>query len=509
MSSSSQPITPHSLPEYCYPTERYLVDLSSAFNTCVPTNLALISSGLGLCSIIAWLFAQLPQIYKNYQLESAAGLSIFFLAEWLLGDLTNLLGAFLTKQASWQVILAAYYVSVDICLLSQYLWYSYARPWRRSRIIEWHPHDGDNLNDSEGVLEGVPAGTNGESSSEDQPTIKEENQFNEHSKGPVMSKRTNALTSDVSPSEKQLVPLAPSISPRYHHTSLGLPSQSSLLLTTFASITLAAALPKPLGPPVSIAAGIDPLGIVSSSASASEPVAESVGRVFSWISTACYLLSRIPQIVKNARRGSTSGLSASLFVAAFFGNFFYSVSVLCNPLAWSSYPPHGLFGWVGPEGSDRETWIALAAPFWLGAAGVLVMDAIIFTQFWILGGKDGEVAKEVLLVLEDDEDGQGAESDGGALPIAAAGRNRSRISTAEDGISGTGRGRTKWKKVTGWMRGWVPSPSREPISGSGIERVVSTGEERRSLLGRRRSADQGEAARDRSNYGTHNLQDSR
>ncbi|KAI9867521.1 MAG: hypothetical protein M1823_009118, partial [Watsoniomyces obsoletus] len=71
----------------------------------------------------------MPQIYKNYQIKSTAGLSIFFLAEWLLGDATNLLGALFTKQATWQVIIASYYVFVDMCLVIQYFWYTHGTQW--------------------------------------------------------------------------------------------------------------------------------------------------------------------------------------------------------------------------------------------------------------------------------------------------------------------------------------------------------------------------------------------
>src|SRR5271156_6462571 len=116
------------LPDHCTPTTSSLLHFSSYFHVCIPTPLAFISTALGCLSIVSWLFAQLPQIYKNYQLQSTAGLSIFFLVEWCLGDATNLLGALLTRQATWQVIVASYYVFVDVCLVSQYFWYTYLKP---------------------------------------------------------------------------------------------------------------------------------------------------------------------------------------------------------------------------------------------------------------------------------------------------------------------------------------------------------------------------------------------
>ena len=124
-----------SLPAHCEPANAFLHNLSASVGVCVPTNLALISTLLGTCSIISWLFAQRPQIYKNHQLKSTSGLSIYFLTEWLLGDLTNLLGSIFTQQATWQVIIASYYVFVDCALCGQWVWYGLLKHGRPLRSI--------------------------------------------------------------------------------------------------------------------------------------------------------------------------------------------------------------------------------------------------------------------------------------------------------------------------------------------------------------------------------------
>src|SRR5947209_7696453 len=115
-------------PAHCTPINRFLFDLSTFLHICVPTPLAFVSTALGTLSIVSWLFAQLPQIYKNHQLQSTSGLSMYFLIEWCLGDTTNLLGCLLTRQAGWQIVVASYYVFVDVCLVSQYFWYTYFKP---------------------------------------------------------------------------------------------------------------------------------------------------------------------------------------------------------------------------------------------------------------------------------------------------------------------------------------------------------------------------------------------
>ena len=107
-----------------------------------------------------------------------------------------------------------------------------------------------------------------------------------------------------------------------------------------------------------------------------------------------------------------------------------------------------------------------AAPFWLGAAGVLALDAAVGAQFWWFG-EEGE------------GEGEG-ESDGG---------EERRVGKDE-----RGRGMGRWRGVSGWMRGWVPSLS--PARGSGSEGVVeSVDEDERPLLEREVSRDAGYGTR--------------
>jgi hypothetical protein len=144
---------------------------------------------------------------------------------------------------------------------------------------------------------------------------------------------------------------------------------------------------------------------------------ETAGTILSWLSTFLYLGSRLPQLYKNYKLQSTAGLSPSLFAAAFSGNLFYSLALATNPSAWSDMGPYGGRGWAGPSGSDRSAWIAAAMPFFLGAAGVLGLDASVGVQFLLYGEREARV-----IVVEE------------------------------------GRGQKwRWRRVSGWMRGWVPS----------------------------------------------------
>jgi len=422
----------YKLPDNCTPTSLPLIRLSSAFGSCIPTPFAFLSTLLGGLSIVSWLFAQVPQIWKNYQLQSASGLSIYFLAEWLFGDLTNLLGALLTKQATWQVVVASYYVTVDIVLCYQYFWYTHMKPWRNTRLVI---HKGNNDGDDDGsrdILVGIspPDGSS----------------IVENSKAGNVSDAIEAL--DI-----------PAKVPDVERTQASSPSSSTEEGTPLSkrSITSVRQSPSLIGSPKALLA-VSMLCVVLTKASplpaqatkSSPPVSSSevAGRILSWTSTLLYLGSRLPQIYKNAVRRSTSGLSPTLFLAAFCGNFFYSTSLLANLQAWESYPPFGHHGWVDSEGSERTTWVALAAPFFIGAAGVLVMDATIGFQFLMYR----ESLKDSMVLVYNRE------------------------------------GRSRWRRVSGWMRGWVPSPSPE------VRAEEEAIDDTRPLLGRRESNE--------SEYGT-------
>lgn len=77
----------------------------------------LVSVLLGYSSIGAWLCAQLPQVYENYNRSSVEGLALPFLISWLFGDLTNLIGCLLTRQLPFQTYLATYFTIVDVVLM--------------------------------------------------------------------------------------------------------------------------------------------------------------------------------------------------------------------------------------------------------------------------------------------------------------------------------------------------------------------------------------------------------
>ncbi|KAF2126984.1 hypothetical protein P153DRAFT_297098 [Dothidotthia symphoricarpi CBS 119687] len=420
-----------SLPAHCEPANEFLRILSTTFHTCVPTNLAFVSTLLGTCSIISWLFAQLPQIYKNHKLKSTSGLSAFFLTEWLLGDITNLLGCLFTGQASWQIIIAGYYVFVDCCLCAQWVWYELLHHGRPLRPIwgRWRSGENDNAdNGTPGMYEVVKGSTASTIPAREAP----EDSSNQKSSPkatlvntPPRSNPMNAFQT-LSPgtaSNRNIRRVAASSSP--------MPSPKTVLYISLLFAVLAnPSIATPVSPFAPTPYNVHALSTQSTYTTLS--ASEVAGKVFSWMSTFLYLGSRIPQLYKNQIRKSTAGLSPALFVAAFFGNLFYSSSLLANPCAWYDYAPGEGAGWVGPAGSVRSDWVLRAAPFFLGAAGVLIMDAAVGLQFYLF--RDNETR----------------------------GRSRAQsdevIVTVDDHGKQTRR-RMHWRRVSGWMRGWAPSVS--------------------------------------------------
>ena len=391
------------LPSHCTPTSQFLIGVSTYFHTCVPTPLAFASTLLGALSIVSWCFAQMPQIYKNHQLQSTAGLSIFFLSEWLLGDATNLVGALLTNQAAWQVVVAGYYVFVDVCLVIQFFWYTHIKPWTEGRPL--HSAGSSMRGDDESdLINGLsPINTS---------FVEDSREYFESDAGSAKTSSEPRSANIPEVSQISCEKTSSSSGPGSFRLQAGtnpnmLPSPRTMLYVA----TLCALVSTTQAAPINSEAA----------AAASTPASEIIGSVLSWSSCFLYLGSRIPQLYKNWLRRSTAGLSPLLFFAAFCGNFFYSASLLTSPNAWYDFGSYGGHGWAGPNGSNRVDWVQNAAPFFLGAAGVLALDAFMGVQFILYG----EPEEEKIVKVRDSY------------------------------------GRSRWQRVNGWMRGWVPTVNSE------------------------------------------------
>jgi len=95
---------------------------------CAWTPLDVLAVSLGLSNILLWLFAQIPQIYLTWKRKRAEAISAGFLAIWLVGDITNLLGSIFTQQIPIQLYTAIYFCFMDIIMVSQWIYYNKISP---------------------------------------------------------------------------------------------------------------------------------------------------------------------------------------------------------------------------------------------------------------------------------------------------------------------------------------------------------------------------------------------
>ncbi|KAK9240963.1 PQ loop repeat-domain-containing protein [Lipomyces kononenkoae] len=295
--------------------------IARATGSCMYGEMGAFSYILGYLSLFSWLWAQLPQVIKNYRNHSVEGLSWLFLFNWFLGDATNLIGCLLTQQLPFQTFLAIYYLSIDVILCGQYIYYTNVKS--EAYYVLLSPREA-----------GTPR-----SSSESSHTI-----------------RSNGRR------------------------------RANVMLSLSAIVAIAGAMvtpPTPNGPallPPAMSAGDGMVSIMEGKFNGFRrwfklTDREFVGRVFAWACTTMYLTSRMPQIYTNFARQSTSGLSVLLFIAAFLGNTFYTLSILSSAATLDPSP-----------GGERAIFLWEELPYLLGSAGTVGFDLTIFLQ-WIYYGE--------------------------------------------------------------------------------------------------------------------------
>lgn len=222
---------------------------------------------LGLASILCWLVAQAPQLYYNYKRKSAEALSPYFLAEWLLGDTSNLLGALLKgDQPQTLVFTAEYFIIMDCIMMVQYVYYMSMQK-RRERIFvlshhHHHHHHGHG---------------------------------HHHRRRHGRQERSGDASSVASTRPLLTLGAMAGMSLMYSYSQNGRQQQR---------------------------------GGVSSNDHQEDALVALVGSSLAYLSCVLYLFSRSSQIYKNWKRKSAEGLSPHMFLFAVCANLFYGVSVI-------------------------------------------------------------------------------------------------------------------------------------------------------------------------------------
>jgi len=111
----------------CNPVEKnghYFVSwIGDYFGTCVWYPLDIVAFSFGLANIGFWLFVQFPQLYENFRYKRVEALSPFFLVQWLLGDIANLIGYIFTHQRPILLYTSVYFCVIDLLMLIQFVYY--------------------------------------------------------------------------------------------------------------------------------------------------------------------------------------------------------------------------------------------------------------------------------------------------------------------------------------------------------------------------------------------------
>ncbi|KAL7711632.1 Uncharacterized protein QTN25_010707 [Entamoeba marina] len=261
-------------------------------HTCMYNYLDIIAYVFGLLNILFWCFAQFPQIWKTFRTKKPDSLSLTFLAMWLTGDITNLVGCLLTQQTQIQLFTSIYFVSMDIILLSQYFWYVViCKKKYRSKTIDgaYAQIDSDNTSESDDSnVKSNGSYQRSESCNINSPTFEENAEIIN-----IECDTSNKVT--IQDSSTHYLPI----------------------LILILGISLAKKITTKTDEAEDICGEIE--------VSQTERI---IGDGCAWISGMLYFGGRIPQIIHNYRYKNVEGMAIALFIMSILANTFYSLSVL-------------------------------------------------------------------------------------------------------------------------------------------------------------------------------------
>lgn len=288
-----------------------------------------VSGITGSISIACWVIVFMPQIYENFYRRSAEGLSFLFVVLWLAGDIFNLLGAMLQHLLPTMIILAAYYTLADIVLLVQCIFYG-----TEEKVDPVHLSPANPIN--ENVLQDV--------FNERQPLLRRH-----HHHEPVTGPSEGASTastqnnSKISSSQEQS-------NTRLKNYAINCLLVCGVVFGGFFSWYISYIKdpnPEPSQPDLSM---------------------NWLAQFFGYLSAVLYLGSRVPQILLNFKRKSCEGISFLFFLFACLGNTTFIISVLSISL--------------------EPRYLLVNASWLIGSSGTLLMDFIIFVQFFVYGTQE-------------------------------------------------------------------------------------------------------------------------
>lgn len=265
--------------------------------------------------------------FKQFRRQSSDGLSFTFVVLWLAGDIFNVIGSIMQGVLPTMITLAIYYTLADIVLLVQCLIYD-----RKTTGASPTSVDPKHLSPANPLLEDADLEREDEDEeelTENQPLIGGSSS-NDITVSTITKKKTKKVSKLRSFTFNFLIVLG-------------------VFLTGF------------LGWYFSPASNDSDGGHNDE-----ELEFDLLGQIFGYLCAALYLGSRLPQILLNFERKSCDGISFLFFLFACLGNLTYVISILALKVT----PRYLLV---------NASWLA-------GSVGTLILDGIIFTQFWVYNG---------------------------------------------------------------------------------------------------------------------------
>lgn len=294
--------------------EHSVIWIYNIFGQCILSNIEMIGFYFGLISIGCWMCSTIPQLVLNCRSGSAdKALSFYFLFFWLAGDTCNMVGCILASQLPIQIITGCYYIIMDLIMIIQYL---YLCKVSKSRTRSISNRARSRRDSSDSFLD-----------------------MNEN-------ENVNAV------GQNDTVPIL-------------------MLFVPF--VNLSSQKLRDLWTGNSLQDDLQDESLILSGDVLFKNKNAAIGYSLGIISCIFYMISRFPQITRNFRRGSTSGVSISMFILAICGNFLYGTSVLMSK---------------HPDDSFAE-YLKMHLPWLIGSYGTMALDVTIVCQCLYFGNERG------------------------------------------------------------------------------------------------------------------------
>lgn len=323
-----------------------------------------VSGLMGSISIACWVIVFVPQIYENFYRGSAEGLSLLFVVLWLAGDVFNLVGAMMQHLLTTMIILAAYYTVADVILLIQCLWYD------RDKGVSIDEVTSEDEIDELNPIHFSPANPINENVLQDV--------FNEQQPLLVSTSRHQSVDNTYSSTGEQIeeeIVMEQSLDKGNYTSDLVI--VSCVIFAGFISWYIPYCNKYYKGKDLTILTKFTTL-----SRHKQDPDIEVnwLAQFFGYLSALLYLGSRIPQILLNFQRKSCEGISFLFFLFACLGNTTFITSVVAISL--------------------DPKYLLVNASWLIGSSGTLIMDFIIFGQFFLYGRGPADESKTTSPQLE-------------------------------------------------------------------------------------------------------------